>query len=526
MREWLPDDHLALFVIDVVATLDLAALHATYRSGAQGRSAYDPEMLFALWVYATCNGVRSSREIERRCRSDIAFRFICANRVPDHATLARFRQRCDPVIEGLFCALLGLCAEAGLITLGLVAIDGTKVAANAALSATHGEATIRAEVRKLLDAAEAADAAEDRLFGERRGDELPDGMDKAGRERLARLQAAAARIEQRAAAAAPSAAQRRAKAEAEDAESVRSTGHHRSGPMPMGDDPVAEAEADLAVARAEEAAALAAFQRARAEADAAGAARPSRGTYTHANARRRRLERRLARLRNAAAHGQLRVPGPAAAKANTTDPDSAIMPTAGGGWVQGYNVQAAVNDRQVVLATYVSDSPTDVQLLEPMIGAAQANLRAAGVQGTAEVVVADAGYWSEANATGPAGDDDAGANGDRGGPAPPDRLIATTKSYKLRRQAREQGETHGPPPPGASPVEAMEHRLRTSEGAALYARRAVTVEPVFGQVKEHQGLRRFLRRGLPAVQAEASMAAFAHNVRKLFCSQSPSAATA
>lgn len=494
MHDWLPDDHLALFVVEVVATLDLAALHASYRSGAQGRCAYDPAMLFALWVYAGCTGVRSSRDIERRCRSDIAFRFLCANRVPDHATLARFRQRCDPVIEGLFCGLLGLCAEAGLVSLGLVAIDGTKVAANAALSATRGEATIRAEVRKLLDAAEAADAEEDRLFGQRRGDELPDGLSKAGRERMARLQAAAARIQQR-----------------KDAAAARAVGkaRHRGGRAPMAPGDVALAEADIDAARAQEQAALASLQSARAAAQAAGGPPPSRRAYLTANLRRRRAERRLARLRDAAAKGQLREPAqPRPPKANTTDPDSAVMPTAGGAWVQGYNVQAAVNGDQVVLAVQVCDSPTDVAQFEPMVAATLANLHAAAVGAQPEVFVADAGYWSAANAAGPGH-----AEGHDGAP---DRLIATTKSHKLRRQARERGDAHGPPPQGASPVAAMEHRLRTPQGAAIYAKRAVTVEPVFGQIKDRQHFRRFQRRGRAAVQAEAVFASLAHNMRKLF----------
>ena len=511
MREWLPEDHLALFVIELVATLELSGLHRSYRSGAQGRSAYDPGMLLTLWVYATCIGVRSSREIERRCRSDIAYRFLCANRVPDHTTLARFRQRCDAVIEELFCQLLGVCAEAGVLRLGLVALDGTKVAANAALGATHYEQTIRAEVRKLLDAAAEMDAAEDRLFGDRRGDELPEGLNRAGRDRLVRLQAAAARAAQRTAQAAGDPEAKLAGAKSKDAASVAATGRHRRGHKTLGPDPIGEAEADLAEARSEHQRARDDLARARAEARATGGPPPTRHAYSRTWLRQQSAERRLARLRARAAEGRLVTPTAEVRGANTTDPDSAVLPTAHG-WVQGYNVQAVVDEGQLIVAVGVCDTPADVTQFEPMIAATAANLQAAGISERPAVIVADAGYWSEANAIARAGDGSGDARDDE---HRPERLIATTKSYKLR-QARQRQAAHGPPPAGATPLEAMEHRLRTPEGSALYAKRAITVEPVFGQLKEHQRLRRFLRRGRSAVLAEATFAAAAHNVLKLF----------
>jgi transposase len=518
MRDWLADDHLALFVVELVATLDLGGLHAQYRRGAQGRAAYDPEMLLAVWVYATCVGVRSSRAIESRCRADVAFRFICANRVPDHTTLARFRQSCDSIVEDLFCQLLAICQEAGLVSLGVVAIDGTKVAANAALSANRGEDTIRAEVRKLLDAAAETDGAEDRRLGDARGDELPAGLNRAGRERLGRLRAAAAKVKARKATGHVDADTKAEAARAANASAVEATGKHRAGRKTRGADPVGRAAADLAEARAAEQRAKEALRDARIAARSAGSEPPTRGPVRLAAQRRRYAEWRLAKLVAAASQGRLRLPDkPQPPRANISDPDSAILPTAKG-WVQGYNVQAAVNEHQVIIAVHVCDTPSDVGQLEPMIEAATTNLARAGITDHPEVILADAGYWSEANATGA---NATGADANDTGGHRPERLIATTKSYKLRRQARELGQTHGPPPHGASTLQAMEHRLRSPEGTALYARRSVTVEPVFGQIKDRHNFRRFLRRGKQAAGAEATLVAITHNLLKLFTAGVP-----
>ena len=186
-------------------------------------------------------------------------------------------------------------------------------------------------------------------------------------------------------------------------------------------------------------------------------------------------------------------------RTNTTDPDSRVMKTRGG-FIQGYNAQVAVNDKGVVLAATVTQDHNDSNQLVPMIKAVLANLSLAGVGETIGTMLFDAGYWSEANAT---------AEG-------PDRLIATTRSFKLRRKMREEGARIGPPPEGSSLAEAMEHRLLSEDGAELYARRSSTVEPVFGQHKEVRDYRRFARRGLAAVQAEWELMNTAHNVNKLF----------
>jgi transposase len=170
LREWLPEDDLAWFVIDAVAGMDLAVFYASCRADGHGRAAHDPAMMVALLLYVYAIGERSSRRIERRCFDDVAARVICANQRPDHTTVARFRRRHEAALAGLFGEVLALCAEAGLVRVGVVAIDGTKVHANASQHATRGYEEI---AREILAEADAVDAQEDARFGEARGDELP-----------------------------------------------------------------------------------------------------------------------------------------------------------------------------------------------------------------------------------------------------------------------------------------------------------------------------------------------------------------
>ena len=176
MREWLPAGHLAWFVIDVVESLDLARfeVRVTPRGSVAGRAAYDPRVLLGLLVYGYATGVRSSRRIERACAEDVAFRVICAQDGPDHATIARFRREhfADAgAMDALFGQVLVLAARAGLGRLGLIAIDGTKIAASASKDANRGEGKLRELAAAIV--AEAVDAAEDVLYGDARGDELP-----------------------------------------------------------------------------------------------------------------------------------------------------------------------------------------------------------------------------------------------------------------------------------------------------------------------------------------------------------------
>ena len=462
MSEWLGEDHLAWWVIEAVGLLDTGALHAR-PGGAPGRRPYEPEMLCALVLYGYCTGVRSSRRIEAACRIDAAFRVICGGLEPDHATIARFVVDHERALEGLFADGLRLCAEAGLVDLSVVALDGTKMAADASIDRNRDAGWIRREVAKLLAVTATQDGA------------APQPLDGAGAPaaaggRLARLQAALAVIEAEAEAEREQARERE-QALAEDAKRGRAP-HGRPPKDPQ-----------------------AARQRAEAAHDAALAREHSQGSASA----RRRVRKTRAALEQAEQHAREHADEPARARqANVTDPDSRIMNTHNG-WVQGYNAQAIANTRGIVLACDVSQDTGDAALYQPMMRALADTLAAAGITAPVDLALADAGYWSEANAT---------AHG-------PERLIATRKDHKQRRAARDLGTTCGPPPADSTPAAAMEHRLRTPEGAAAYAKRSHTIEPVFAERKHNRAMRSFRRRGLSAAQSEWALMHLAHNLLKL-----------
>lgn len=186
VADWLPEDHLAWFVLDVVAELDLSAFHAGYRLDGRGGAAYDPQMMLAVLIYAYCTGERSSRRIEKRLVEDVAFRVVAVNQQPDHATIARFRANHESAIAGLFAQVLAVCARAGLLRPALIAVDGTKLAANASRDANR-TATQLAE--QILAEAAATDAAEDAaaVDGDQ-GEPAPELRDRNGRRaRLRKL---------------------------------------------------------------------------------------------------------------------------------------------------------------------------------------------------------------------------------------------------------------------------------------------------------------------------------------------------
>ncbi len=200
LQDWLPEGDLAWFLLDAVAQMDLSAIEQTYRRDGWGQAAYEPTMMVAL-LYAYCLGERSSRQIERLCERDIAFRVIAANQRPDHTTVARFRKLHETALAALFSDVLRLCAEAGVVKVGVVALDGTKMQADAALAANRTTEAITEAVQLMLVEAQEVDDAEDRVYGtERRGDELPAALQDR-RSRRARLQACQARLKQEADAA-------------------------------------------------------------------------------------------------------------------------------------------------------------------------------------------------------------------------------------------------------------------------------------------------------------------------------------
>ena len=401
MRDWLDEGHLAWFVIDVVAKVDTGAFHARHPNAGRGRPAYDPDMMLALLFYAYGMGMRSSRRIEAACRTDAAFRVICGGAVPDHATIARFVVEHETAIEACFADVLRLCAVAGLVTVDIVAIDGTKIGADAALDKNRGSAWIRDQVARIVAEATATDAAEDGQAATLGLGGPPDRLSsRSGRQ--AALEAALARIE-----AADAAARAQADKQAADARAAADAGRKLMGRKPSSDPHAAAARAgaDLHAAQvridaaiAERAAKHRAKQAAAADAGTKTRGAPPGGMWRKERAELERARRRLAAARLAAADAP-----PACIQANITDPDSRIMKTTTG-YLQGYNCQAAVNANQVVIACAVTQQANDLHQYQPMVDAATAALAAAGIDEPIGTVLADAGYWSETNATTPGPD--------------------------------------------------------------------------------------------------------------------------
>jgi transposase len=343
LREWLPVEHLAWFVLDAVGEIDLAGFYASYRDDGWGRAAHDPAMMVALLVYAYAIGERSSRGIERRCRDDVAFRVITANQAPDHATIARFRVRHEAAIAGLFGEVLALCARSGLVKVGVVAVDGTKIAAAATHHATRSYEQI---AREILEDAARIDAEEDALFGDERGDELPEGLRTSGDRRKLLREAKQALDAERAA---------QAKAIARDRGERLNECRRRL-----------RQDWELERYVVTEHAAW----------HAAGIA--SDGSRRMVGARHNIKPYVL--------------PPAPQGKINVTDPDSRNLKTTRG-WVQGYNAQAVVGEGQIVLAAEISTESLDTANLQPMVETALGELAAAGVMERPGAVLADAGYW-------------------------------------------------------------------------------------------------------------------------------------
>lgn len=499
MAEWLPEDHLVWFVLDVVDQLETEVFHRRHPKAGPGRKAFDPEMLLALLVYSYAVGQRSSRRIEALCTDHVAFRVVCAGDPPDHSTIARFRAVHEDAFAGLFTQVLGLCAQAGMGKVGTVAIDGTKIAANAARGANRTEETLRAEAARILEEAAAVDAAEDEQFGEARGDELPEQFaDPRGRRE--RIRKALEEIErQKAGAEELSDAERR---RAEDFIQRVAAGESVRGTVPTGVDPVRLARARIRRAEAQR---------------EAGTGEVRREAGRRLRRHQQRLQQLLAEGTDPTGSGQR----PAVSKhtgrvlnktrqANLTDPDSRLMTGSNGGSIQGYNAQIVVSDDHLILATSLSQVANDYGSFEPMMNAAvtAAELLDQARREPAEdtdaepskigLVLADAGYFTRENLT---------LEG-------PDRLIALGKTREMQRDSREHP-TSGPPPDHAAPAEQMRHRLRTPEGLAAYKRRSATVEPVNAHLKDQVGLRRFSRRGLKAAASELDLAAAVVNLLKL-----------
>lgn len=423
MREWVPEDHLVWFVSDLVDSLDLSGILAVYEKGdLRGRPGYNPVMMTKLLVYAYAVGKPSSRRIERACWEEIPFRVLSADNHPDHTSIADFRKTHLAALAGLFVQVLALCRQAGLVKLGHVALDGTKVKADASKhkAMSYGrmcaaEVDLAAEVARLLAEAENVDAEEDAHYGTgRRGDELPAEL-ASHTNRLERIREAKAALEAE--------AREKARVEAEDAK-----------------------------------------------------------------------ERCAERERREVAHGgrlpgrRPSVPDPEQARPrdrdqrNFTDPDSRVMMDgATGSFVQAYNAHAAVDeDSQIIVAAQATCQANDKLALLPLLEQISEQLGA-----LPEHASADSGFYNERILT--------------------DAKLAGVACYV---------------PPGKrirTPLaNAMREKLAGEVGEAVYRKRKAIVEPVFGQIKEARGFRRFSVRGLASVDREWRLVCLTHNIVKLY----------
>jgi transposase len=341
VREWLPPRHLAWFVIDAVAEMDLEAFYVAYRVDGRSRPPYDPAMMVALLLYAYARGIRSSRVIERACEEDVAFRVLAAQQRPDHATLARFLERHQEAIAGLFGEVLTLCARSGLAKVGVIAVDGTKVQANASRNENLDYEQL---AREILEEAKAVDAAEDELYGEARGDELPEEFATA-QGRRGWLREAKQRLE----------------------------AERAANPQPV---PRSRPK------RLKEA-------KRRLEEELWSEVRANRAYEAYRARGRMKDGRRFGRPPD-----PYQPPGTPGGRINVTDPDSRVVKGLRG-FIQGYNAQAVTNEHQVVIAAEVMTAAPDFGHLEPMLDATQRELHAAGVTETPGVLLADAGYWHQ-----------------------------------------------------------------------------------------------------------------------------------
>jgi transposase len=433
----LPEGDLVFFLLDTVRRLDLRRFYAPYEQEMRGAPPFDPAMMVCLLLYAYCVGVFSSRKIALACERNLAFIAIVGQERPDFRTISDFRKLHLEAFKDVFVHVVRLAGEAGLVRLGNVATDGTKMQGNAsrhkAMSYGYMQKAVerlREEIEALVTQASQQDDADDAALGSRRGDELPAELARR-EERLATIEAAMRRLEAQAKAEAQAERQRRAEVAAEHAR----TGTTRRGKAPQ---PVVETPDDKA-------------------------------------------------------------------QSNFTDPELHIMRTTNKGWDYCGNAQASVDATcQIILACDVTDASNDKQQAEPMAQATLSILAQAGIErptdesGTAQAIPAtlDNGYYSAAavEALETLGFDP---------------YIAT------ERQRHQVSQTEAPETP-ATVQERMAAKVRTPEGKALYARRKVIVEPVFGQIKEARGFRRFLLRGLDAIRGEWCLICLTHNLLKIW----------
>jgi transposase len=441
LQDWLPENHLARFIADVVNELDLSSIYGEYeRKDGRGLSAYHPLLITRLLLYGYCIGITSSRKIEQATHDNVAFRYLSADQHPDHDTLAAFRQQHLEALAGLFVQALRLCQKAGLVKLGNVAIDGSKIKANASTRRSVGYEKIsereqhwRSEVERLLNQAQQTDQDEDLRFGVGQpADPLPGDLASA-QKRLQRLQQARTELEQ------------------EAREQLQA------------------AVNDLPLRKA---------------------GRPSKGEQASKvkksrQQRDKETKRRIRAAKNAAAPSR---------QYNFVDADSRVMKDNGPkAFVQGYNVQIAVDAyAQVIVAAEITQQTTDRQQLVPLVKSVRSS-----AQATPETITADAGYWDTTSLLDP-----------------------SLQGIQVLVTPDSNPQPPGAPLPPTAPRNEQAIRMRealaSQEGKARYALRKSTVEPVFGQIKEARGIRRFRLRSVAKVTSEWKLICATHNLLKLF----------
>ena len=475
--DWLPEGHLAYFILDVVKQLDLSPIESKIQAkDPRGTRPYSPSMMVALLIYGYCLGLRSSRKIERATHEDIAFRVLAGGQHPDHTRISEFRRTHLEAFKALFTQVLQLCQKAGLVKLGRVAVDGTKVQANASKHKAMSyqrmkelEPRLEQEIDELLKQAEQLDAEEDARFGPgQREEDLPQELQRR-QTRLERLRQAKAELE-------AEARQSRAAALRDQARRARESAQHTDHER------VRKGHLTRARRLMEEAKQLDGVD---------GDDSPPPGSGASGELPGHRVRTRP----DGTPHPK--------AQRNFTDPDSRLMESAGT-FLQAYNCQAAVDGSgQIILAEDITNQCPDNANLDPMLQQVEANCGA-----VPEKATADAGYWRP---------DVAEACSQLG----TEVFVATERR---RHWDRDDTLSEGEPPEGLSALEAMRWKLRTKEGRQVYSERKTIVEPVFGQMKEAQGFRRFLLRGVEKARAEWSLQCLTHNLLKLFRSQEAIAA--
>lgn len=431
LRAWLPEDDLAYFIQDLVDQLDLRLIYQDYDGAQGGQPPYHPRLMVSLLLYAYCVGLPSSRKIEAATYHSVPFRVLAADQHPDHDTIAAFRRRHLKALAALFVQVLRLCQRAGLVKLGHVALDGTKVRANAskhkAMSYERMEKTVQQleeEVQQLLQQAEQVDAREDEHYGVgQRGDELPEDL-RFKQKRLQKIRQAMQALEAEAQAQAE---ERREQIRQQEQESEPS-GTQRRGKPPS---------------------------------------EPS--------------ERPKAK-----------------AQRNFTDPDSRIMKDgATKSFEQCYNAQLIVDSAtQIIVASGVTQEANDKKQIEPMVHKLKANTEGQSPR----QLSADSGYCSEANIE----------------HLQNQGIDAYLATGQVKHTLSPPPAPRGRIPRTATVTERMKRKLRTLKGRATYSKRKEIVEPVFGQIKEVRGFRRFLLRGYEKVEREWDLICLTHNVLKLF----------